>query len=367
MIYLPMLKNRRAEIGVLGSMNGCLSDKVIPLLEILTDTYEDRYKIDPLTNGFVYEQRGRVKRRVKEIPTDEDIITLEDINNLLKGKRVFIDYFRFSTKKYGSKISINDVNLAWRLSNDQDLYKKRIKDISRFSNMIPVVSIKEGFDMSTTELKKFLQDLQAENNSVALRITEEWLGKYEDILKTVLKTTDYLLFDIGEQNPETKFIEIEGLTELGISAKIILLNSPRKASIKNGDYEIRGKSGLINNCARDKAIEYGLEGYGDYCGLKDTLPAEGGSNGTGAALALLYDYKSNKFYSYMNPDTKLGLRGYKKLIPFILTDKSTLDRVNDCPAFKLIEKMDSTKKSGNWSTWHSINATRYIHQVHKNI
>jgi len=92
MIYLPMLKNRRAEMGVLKNMNACLSDKIIPLIEILTDMYEVNYKVDPITNEFVYEKRGKTRRRIKEEPTDEDIITLEAINALLKGKRVFIDY-----------------------------------------------------------------------------------------------------------------------------------------------------------------------------------------------------------------------------------------------------------------------------------
>lgn len=366
MIYLPMFKNRRAEMGVLKNMNACLSDKIIPLIEILADRYEIKYKVDPITNDFVYEQRGKARRRIKEETTDENIITLETINALLKGKRVFIDYFRFNIKKYGNKININDVTLAWKLSNDQVLYKKRIKDISRFPNMIPVVSVKDGFDMSTTELKNFLQGLQKENDIMALRITEEWLKKYEVVLKSVLRTTDYLLFDIGEQNPATKFMEMEGLIELEISAKVILLNSPRKAALKNGEYDIHGATELINNCAREKITEYDFEGFGDYCGLKDTLPSAGG-NGTGAALALLYDYDINMFYSYRNPDTSLGIKGYKKLIPIIVTDKPILDKVEDCPVFKIIEEMQKLKKTGHWSTWHSINAMRYIHQVHKNI
>ena len=123
---------------------------------------------------------------------------------------------------------------------------------------------------------------------------------------------------------------------------------------------------LINNCAREKAIEYAFEGFGDYCGLRDILPSSGG-NGKGSALALLYDYDINRFYSYRNPDTSLGVTGYKTLIPIIVTDKPSLDKLKDCPAFKMIEIMQRLGKIGQWSTWHNINATRYIHQVHKNI
>lgn len=367
MIYVPMLKNRKAEITVVNNMNGCFSDKIIPLLEVLADTYEVRYMLDPLTDDFIYTNHGKSKRRVKEIPTDKDIITLQNIKNILKEKLVFIDYFRFNIKKYGKKIKASNVDLALRFNNDENLYKERVKEISRFPNMIPVVSIKAGFDMNKTELKAFLQELQKENDSVALRITEEWLEKYKDIMKNVLRPSDYLLFDISEQNPKSKFMEIEELNELKISVQIILLNSPRKASIKNGEYNIHGTTDLIDNCASDMALEYGLQGYGDYCGLKDALPSDGGGGGIGAALALFYDYNSNSFYSYLEPDTSIGLGGYKKIIPIILADKGILDNINDCPAIKMIEKMKISKKSGSWSTWHSINATRYIYQVYKHI
>jgi len=367
MIYVPMLKNRKEEKNVIKSMKECFSDKIIPLIEILVDKYEEKFKINPITNEFIYEQRGKQRRRVKEKPTDKDIVTLEAISKLLPNKQVFVDYFRFNSKRYGgNKIDINKVSLAWRLTNDEVLYKNRLKDIARFPNIIPVVSIKDGFDMKKADLKVFFEELQQTNNSVALRITEEWIKKYKDIIQTVLRNSDYLLFDISEQNPEVKFMEIEEIIELESKAKIVLINSPRKAALKNGEYETRGITEHINNCAREKAKEYRLYGYGDYCGLKDTLPTIGGSNGTGAALALLYDYNKNSFYSYMEPDTSQGVSGYKKLIPIILADRVILDS-NGCPVFNMIESMEKDHVSGNWSTWHGINARRYIHQVYKNI
>ncbi len=73
-------------------------------------------------------------------------------------------------------------------------------------------------------------------------------------------------------------MELEEITRNEICAKIVLLNSPRKASIKNGEYNTHGVTDLINNCAKCKAEEYGLEGYGDYCGLKNALPFNAGSN-----------------------------------------------------------------------------------------
>ena len=357
-----MLKMRSEELRVVKKMKGYFSDKIIPLIEILDDKYEPRYKMDSMTNEFIYKEVGKSRRRVTEVPQESDIITLEFLNELVNEKPLFIDYFRFTRKKYGNNIDFSKVELAWKLNNNEELYKNKIRDISKFSNMIPVVSIKKEFGMKKGHLKNFLLEIHEKNNSIALRITEEWLEEYDEVIKEVLTNRDYLLFDIEEQSPETKFMELEELIEKDYNAQIVLLNSPRKLSINNGQYPAHGVTDLIDNSARDKVSEYDLDGYGDYCGHKDTLPMLGGSNGTGAALALLYDYKSNEFYSYVNKDTSQGMRGYLALIPVILAEKMILDPLDECLAIKEIENL---KSSGNWTTWININLTRYIHQIHK--
>lgn len=364
MIYVPMLKTRRQELSVSREMNNYFSDNMIPLFEILSDKYETKYKIDPTTHSFIYELKGKRKMRVKEIHTDSDIITLDFINELINKKKAFIDYFRFSIQKYGKNIDIKRTDLAWKLSKDSILYKKRLKEVSKYSNLIPVVSIKPEFTFGKNELEKFLLELQSENEIIGLRITEEYLEQYSELIKNILRCKDFLLFDIGEQNPTSKIMELEEITKLEINAKTILLNSPRKASVRNGEYEKYGSTVLIDNSARDMFCDYGFKGFGDYCGLKDTLPSNNESNGTGAALALLYQYKKNEFISFLNPDTSQGMSGYYKLIPLILSKKDILDPLNNCPA---IRKIETLKGSGNWSTWHNITITRYIHQVYSNL
>lgn len=362
MIYVPMLKTRREEMSVLRKMRGCFSDEIIPLVEILNNKYETKYEIDPITKDYIFEQRGKSRRRKKRAPTDDDIITLDYLNNIIDNKLVFVDFFRFAINKYGKSIAIDKVELAWKLSNDFELYKRFVRGISRFENMIPVISIKEGFGISVKELEIFLMELQKENVSIALRITEEYVDEYEYVIRSLLRNSDYLLLDICEQNPKSKFIELEEILKMELNVRVILLNSPRKISIRNGEYDTHGITKLINNCAKDIALEYSLEGYGDYCGLKDDLPSNRGSNGRGAAIALLYDYTINSFYSYVHPDTSYGVRGYKEIIPTIITDKRILDAKDDCPAFEKIMNMDGP---GTWSTWNNINATRYIYQVFK--
>lgn len=209
-------------------------------------------------------------------------------------------------------------------------------------------------------------ELQGGNEAIGLRITEEWLEGCRAVIKNVLRDTDYLLFDIGEQNPTSKIMELEEVMELETSVKTILLNSPRKSGAKNGDYEEFGITELIDNSVRDIFSEYGFEGFGDYCGLKDALPTIG-SNGTGAALALLYDFKKNGFYSFLNPNTRQGLSGYHKIIPVILSKKAILDPLHNCPAIQKIEELVNSGSTGNWRTWNNINITRYIHQMNSNL
>lgn len=363
MIYVPILKTRTEELRIMLSVKGCLGERIIPLIEIISEKYATRYMVDDRGEFVCRIVNGR-KMKIKCKPTEQDIITLEYVNELVNHNKVFIDYFRFSLDKYGKNIDFDNAELAYNLSNDYELYKKKIFSIPKYENMIPVISIKKGFEISKRDLKKILSELQNESMQVALRITEEWLDDYQDIMEDMLRKEDYLLFDIEEQDPETKFMEIEQLKDYGCSCNIILLNSPRKAIIKNGEYPERGITDLINNCAKDIAETYELDGYGDYCGLKDVMPTKNGSNGTGAALALLYDFKDNVFYSYCNHDTSLGVKGYRALLPVIKEEEVVHNKDGDCLGYERINKLPGC---GNWNVWHHINAVRYIHQVYKNI
>lgn len=361
MIYIPMLKTRKAEMDVAEDSVNCFSDNIIPLFEILQDEYRTRYITNPISGEFVYEKRGKSMRRVK-IQLDSDIITLDSINESIQGKVAFVDYFRFSIQKYKKSIDITGSQLAWKLSQDEALYKNHIKGISAYPNFYPVISIKREFLMDIKELDSFISETQESNSNIALRITDDYIKKYKDLIRTKLRASDFLLFDIGEQNPCSKIMEYNELKDINTQAKIILLNSPRKASINNGSYPIDDLTDLIDCSAKDIAVDRKFSGYGDYCGLKDALPTKGGSNGTGSAIALFYDYAKNKFHSYVHSDTSEGVRGYRYLVPIILSQMAVLDPDGDCPAINTIKGMSG---SGNWSTWHKLNASRYIYQVFK--
>lgn len=365
MIYVPILKTRKQEYIIAKDMVDCFNDNIIPMFEIITEKYETKYLIDDVTGKYKYRQQGNRKMRIKKTPTDDDIITLDNICDLLNNKRVFIDYFRFSRKKYGNNVDLSKAELSWDISNDYNLYKYKVKSITKYGNMIPVISVKNTFDIKKGELRDFIKELQYISKSIALRITEEWLEVYKDIISELLREQDFFLFDIEEQEPESKFMEIDEINDLEVKARIILINSPRKSSIRNGEYPENGTTDLINNSAKIIALENSLNGYGDYCGLKDTMPLTGGSNGTGAALALFYNITENIFYSFCNHDTSLGTTGYFDLISKIFEVQSYLDETNDCPGIKKVLELYNRHSSGNWNTWHYINAVRYIYLTAK--
>lgn len=365
MIYVPLLKARQQELRVAQSLCNCFSENIIPLFEILADKYEKKYQIDE-KGKFVYDMTNNRKKRILLPATENDIITLENISKVTDSKLAFIDFFRFSTEKYGENFDPKQVTLSLQFRNDSELYKRRVMGICEYENLIPVISIKPGFFMHLNELSKFIKKLQEYNVSIALRITEEFLDEYEDILENELRSSDYFLFDIGEQNVKSKIMELEQVSELNLNAQIILLNSPRKASNKNGDYEQNSITTLICNDALTEFEKYNFDGFGDYGGLKDVLPSNGGSNGTGAALALLFDYSTNEFYSFVNPNTHLGVKGYLTIIPKMLELEAELNKSGRCPAYLKINDLYGRKSSGNWPVWTSIILTRYIYQIYLN-
>ncbi|QAT41970.1 hypothetical protein [Aminipila luticellarii] len=365
MIYVPLLKARQQELRVAHSLCNCFSENIIPLFEILADKYEKKYQTDE-KGKFVYEMTNNRRKRILLPPTANDIITLENISEVTDSKLAFIDFFRFTTEKYGEDFDPKQVTLSLRFRNDSELYKRRVMEISEYENLIPVISIKPGFSMPSNELSQFIKELQEYNESIALRITEEFLDDYKDILENELRGGDYFLFDIGEQNVKSKIMELEQLAELNLNTQIILLNSPRKASNKNGGYEQNSITALICNDALTEYEKYSFNGFGDYGGLKDVLPSNGGSNGTGAALALLFDYNTNEFYSFVNPNTHLGVRGYLTIIPSMLELEADLNKSGKCPAYLKINDLYERKSSGNWPVWTNIILTRYIYQIYSN-
>lgn len=358
-MYIPLMKCREAELRTAKSTYTVFSDDIVPLFEIINDFFETRYEVNPVTNEYVYEKKNGRNYKKKLKPTEDDINTLEIIKKTVKDKKAFIDYLRVDNNKY-KNYDVAKVSLGLKL-RDFDEYKKRVCEIANYENFIPVISISNAFDNALADIITFYKQLKELSNNVAIRITADIISEYMPLLIS-LRTSDYLLFDVGETNIDGLSIEIEEINENTISAQKVILNSPRAANYQNKDFEETGITALIDNSLLKKYKDLGFDGFGDYAGYKDVLPSLGLPN-RGAALCLIYNYKDNGFWVFTNKDTSLGVKGYKELKPKVLAMRPRLDPNNSCPAYMKID----LPGDGNYTSWIEVCLIRYITQLYNNI
>lgn len=362
-----MLKGRNYEIQLLEQLNNQFSEKIIPLIEIVNEHFrQTEFARDPVTGEFLKCQKGKRLQRYRIPPTENDIDTLHFYNNLLNNKKGFIDFFRFSTDVYGRKLDISSVELSQRMNQNEKLYIDHLLEVCQFDNLIPVLSLKKGFFLRQYQLSSLIEELQKNNHQIAIRLDDDAFEAYCNEVSESLRENDFLLFDIGEQNPASKAIELREFNNIVSRAHKGVVNSPRKRSVQNGHYENRKYTDLIDNSLKDVLQkDYKIAAYGDYCGLKDNLPVS--SKGQfGAALALFYHFANNKFFAYVNENTQEALAGYKKIIPQMIEDTDFLDPKKTCPAMREVESQYIKMTSGNWGTWNKITVIRYINQINDN-
>ncbi|MCA5013732.1 MULTISPECIES: hypothetical protein [unclassified Enterococcus] len=355
-MYVPIMKNRDEELRVSKVCSEFFSDSIIPLFEIIQDRHIDKYEIDQSTGDFKYILKpGNTKKtRIKLRPEEKDIITLNEINENIKEKKAFIDFFRFFENEYGNR-KFKNIETSFRMSRDFNYYRTRLLQTTSFKNFIPTISIKKGLEIGIYDLTLLVNDLKKSSSSIALRVTADQLDFYSEFIESNLSSMDYVMLDIREDNLNSKEIEVEEFESLDFSGIKILLNSPRKKSTQNKEFENLDFTSKIDNSVSQRYIEFNLDGFGDFGGLKDDLPTHGGG-GKGAALALLYFKEKNQFYSVVNKDTSLGVRGYAYVKQEIVKRSHLIDPNKTCLGMKKVE----TLNNGTFASWNNVNLTRYI-------
>lgn len=356
-MYIPIMKNRNEETRVSKVCSSFFSDEVVPLFEIIQDKYIKRYEVDE-TGEYKYEIKpGNIKKsKIELIPKEEDIITLDEINKNIEGKKAFIDFFRFFESEYGRNRNFKNIETSILLSRNFNYYRSRILQIAKFKNFIPTISIKKGLEISIYDLTILVNDIRKLGSSVALRITADFLDTYLEFIEENLYGTDYVMLDIREDSMNSKIMEIEDFETLNFSGKKILLNSPRKRSMQNKEFGNLNFTTKIDNSVSEHYKDFHFDGFGDFGGLKDDLPTDIRSS-RGAALALLFFKEYNKFYSIVNEDTSLGVSGYDYVKQEVIKRKNFFDPDNTCLGMAKIKEL---KKNGNFATWNNVNLTRYI-------
>ncbi|ECB9799049.1 hypothetical protein FL870_10495 [Listeria monocytogenes] len=368
-MYIPIVKTRNKEFLAVKKMSDKFGKDFIPYFEIIKDRYEKKYllnEVGEIVTEVKKTRTGKKKNYKVELePTEEDICTLGHINNIVNEEKAFIDFFRFSipTKEY-KKFALDKVMLSFQMSRDFNYYKKRIFEISTYPNFIPVLSIKKGLEIGKVDFVNLLTLMKSKFTSIAIRITSECLDEYKEEIIKNLREDDYFIFDIRNNSMTSKIMELQEIKEYKLSCNMILFNSPRSTELVNGDYEESSIEFKIDNSVCTKYKNYEFDGFGDFGGLKDELPAGEGSGGMGTALSLLYNYKDNHFYSFKNDNSKDGMKGYKKVVEDIFANIHLLGDIKGCPGINKIEEIKNRcdGKYGNWSTWNEITLLRYMSQ-----
>jgi hypothetical protein len=367
-MYVPMFKTREVELNVISNMNECFSEKITPLIEVTREIYQKEYLLDEQGNFVKTIKEGNKKAsRILLPPKEENIITLSELNKLVGDHMFFVDFFRYTTEKYGTDIKASEVVLSRKLSTDLELYYNSIVDrTADYSNIIPVISIKKGYEDDVNLIVSAINKLRKNKKAIAFRITIHLLNNYRNVIEENLTEEDYLLIDIEDTKIESVVMELDELNDYEIKANKIILNSPRPQDLKTKDFEDKTKCILINNSVAREYVKYNFIGYGDYCGYKDALPENGGGRpNSGNALALLYNFSDNSFYSFVNKDVG-GQDGYTYVINEILKMKSHFDNFDICPAIKIIEKYHSNGQKGGWKQFINICFIRYLSQIYLN-
>lgn len=369
-MYMLAIKNRGGEYRAVEALKdaGCMENGVMTLVEVIREETTCDYLVDPYTGEYIKENRpvksGKNKGadrwcKVKD-PSSERDVTLENIEKRFAGRPVFVDYFRCAIEKY-KNANHSKCPLVIKLTNNLDAYVGKVKAIAEHASLIPVITVKSGIDkLGPSQLIQCAEDLKRlrEGHPIAIRIDD--IDGYERACEKVLGEGDYLIYDINEAPAVSKTVEFEEVCALNTKAKKILLCSPRKRDVRNGTY---AQGCVIDNSHIYDYEEYGFDGVGDYAGLHDKLPGDGG--GKGCALAMLYDGRKNEFTAYVNQDVSLGASGYREVVERVLADRTQLEqRPGECIVLDAVSRNAACGSYGSWQTWITYTIERYVHQLY---
>jgi len=337
-MYVWVLKNRMYETKLLKEESKIFTNDFCPLIEVIN------LKI------------GRTEKTVDEVLEFYD-------NNIMSN--YFIDFFQFGKNEY-VKYDYSSVTFSENIESYNYLDDLLLK-VTTTKRGIPVISIKKAREwiLNDSTISKIIIKLQEHNNKIAVRIEALLFVDFFPILNKTLRPEDYLFYDINEGNIIANVLDIDDIKATDFKYQMLVLHSPRKKMINNGEYEICGFTKLIDNNLSKNYKNYGFTGVADYAGLKNNLPSSGGS-GFGAALGMFYVGSKNKFFTIMNPDTKRGGRGYDLVLPEFFQKEHLLNPDNNCLAFEFMKKtLLDRAKNGTFAQWNYITILRYLSEMKK--
>lgn len=365
-MYVIAMKNRLNEMSAMKELQsaGLLRSDMLPLVEVIREEYEFDKLCDPDTGEYVTEKRrckdGRVRNYKIDDPNSKRDVTLDTICGLFPNRAVLVDYFRFEHSKY--TFDSSKVELALRLNRNIELYREKVKAIGAYSRLVPVITVRRSMDdvLSAVQVLSLVQEIRDTDPSRRIAIRIDDIEGYEHVLREVLHHDDFLIYDFNEQPIRSKPIECRDLEALGLTAHTVALCSPRRRDAFGKDYPDGEIAYLIDNSHLDLYKQYGFSDVGDYGGIKDSLPNDGGNRGR--ALALMYMGEMNAFISFVNDDVDLGQRGYPDVVARILVDDNFVDD-SECLVLKAIAAKLQNGRGFTYGEWVKYTLMRYIQQL----
>lgn len=364
------MKNRPYEISAMKQLqkHGYLRPGMVPLVEIIKETYKYDDLVDPETGAPIKRKQrcndGVVRSyRITDQSTEHDV-TLQGIADLFPERDVLVDYFRCDLSRY--RYNAGKIALILRLNRDLDFYCNKVRGILAYPNLIPVITVKQGMDdvLSPEQVVSLANDLRRDNPSQRIALRFDDIDGYENVAKQVLRDGDCLIYDFNEQPIRSKPVECRRLKNLNLPAQTVALCSPRRRELTGKDFK-NCKDGevtnLIDNTHLDVYRNYGFDGVGDYGGLRDNLPDRGANKGR--ALAIMYDGKVNGFKIYVKDDYDLGPNGFWDVVEHMLAD-TELAQDDTCLALAAItDKYRRHEKGYTFAEWIKYTLVRYIQQL----
>lgn len=344
-MYIPVLKNRLIEMGVLKTLYGLpITPKIIPLVEVIQENSRSN---SPKT--FIDD--------------------LCEIFNKHSTSYVLIDILKTNIPK-STTDSVRE--FLTKVNRIPGFYMDLLLKTSSVKKSIPVVSYNpKNYDVQ--QLRTDASLLRKQFSRLAFRIKLNTFGQVFQTIQQIIKKDDLLILDIesaSHTNPglRSMYHEIKK-DKSSKNYTTFIINANRPETVANKRLEDAQPILEIDNSLLEvyHTTSYGFDGFGDYACITDTLPTTGGS----ISPAGIYYSKYNNFF--------VGFKGRKQdLSEFVHIAQSIIDsdywgefdesHHSTCPGCISICDISTGKENGkNQAKWKGITMNHYIYTINESL
>lgn len=305
---MPAFRVRQQEILVLRSFD--FENRIYPLLEIIKE--------------FDRSRREESQKTFQEIHID----LIENI----KAQKVFVDLPVYIKESGAMKDEVIDFSL--RVIGNREVRTDYLRDLAPLADrVIPVIS---SYLLKTGEpdtLQPQFSDLSRSFESIAFRLFPRSFKIDFAIASELARETDYIILDLDtiipfHLSPPLKPL-VSALQGFSKCAKV-LLRSAINSEIQNVGLDHGNVVFDADNSHIDTFRNFGVDGFGDYAGIKKDELSAGGSISPGF---IYYDVTENQYYGF-RAKVKNSLAEFENtIVPDVLRSQSTQNMLHSTPVF----------------------------------